>query len=425
MTSLRRWFLRFWGIHLATFVASLVLLGTLYGHFIDRTATLLLADIFETALKHLESKLADLPKDRWVGAIHQYQIEVGAPVHIRPIDDFQFSASNRKAIEHGEIVMLAESSTFLKRIEGSNVLITLGPIDYLSFLQRERWLEVAALTLLALILGIPAWMAMRPLQRGLRALDRAARDLSQGQLAHRIPALKPTPVDPVLLTFNTMAANLEALDRHKKDLLTAVSHELRLPIARLRYRLEWIKDTAPEAQTAIAECNGEIDALAGLVDELLHYSRLQQPEMRLNRQTLATQDWLEAAVRRVDLPPPLTLSVTYADDAPDHLNMDAAYLERAVVNLIGNAKRFARTHIAVRLERHEQQLRLIVDDDGPGIPEDQRQQILEPFARLDRQHAGYGLGLAIARQVMRWHGGDVLVETSPQGGARLILYWHQ
>ena len=104
---------------------------------------------------------------------------------------------------------------------------------------------------------------------------------------------------------------------------------------------------------------------------------------------------------------------------------DGHYLERAIQNLLVNAKKYARADIAVTLRLNARQWQIIVDDDGPGIELAWREKVLQPFYRLDasrnKQAGGFGLGLAIVQRVMQWHQGRVEISTAPQGGARFIL----
>ena len=98
---------------------------------------------------------------------------------------------------------------------------------------------------------------------------------------------------------------------------------------------------------------------------------------------------------------------------------------RDAVNLVQNAVKYANENIAIQIEEDDGVVSVVVDDDGPGIPEEEREKILQPFVRLasHKKKSGFGLGLAIVRRIMRWHKGQVLVEESALGGARFILRW--
>ena len=101
------------------------------------------------------------------------------------------------------------------------------------------------------------------------------------------------------------------------------------------------------------------------------------------------------------------------------------YLHRVLQNLVTNALRYAQSRIVMRVEESEDQVVIHVDDDGPGIPEHERERVFKPFARLDksrhRASGGYGLGLSIVKRIVDWHGGEIRVDESPEGGARFTV----
>ena len=104
---------------------------------------------------------------------------------------------------------------------------------------------------------------------------------------------------------------------------------------------------------------------------------------------------------------------------------DAVALRRVVANLIGNAVKFGRSSVAVAVRRAEGACEVVVEDDGPGIPEEERSAVFSPYYRVERSRnrrtGGTGLGLAIARQIAEAHGGTIVAEAAPAGGARLVM----
>ncbi|MGB1465512.1 MAG: sensor histidine kinase, partial [Alcanivorax nanhaiticus] len=104
---------------------------------------------------------------------------------------------------------------------------------------------------------------------------------------------------------------------------------------------------------------------------------------------------------------------------------DERYLHRVLQNLVTNALRYAGSSIVMRIESGDSQVVIHVDDNGPGIPEHERERVFKPFARLDksrhRASGGYGLGLSIVKRIVDWHGGEIRVEESPEGGARFTV----
>jgi two-component system sensor histidine kinase RstB len=173
----------------------------------------------------------------------------------------------------------------------------------------------------------------------------------------------------------------------------------------------------------------DLDELDNLIDSSLTYSRFEreQPELHLTPVELAP--WLEEQVeaQRI-LGRSLELSVdSSALPAGLRVELDLKSMPYAITNLLRNAIKYTRTKIAVSAQIDGERISVHVDDDGIGIPPEERQRVFFAFTRLDRSRdratGGYGLGLAIVRQVMEQHGGTATVDASPLGGARFTLCW--
>jgi two-component system, OmpR family, sensor kinase ParS len=173
----------------------------------------------------------------------------------------------------------------------------------------------------------------------------------------------------------------------------------------------------------------DVADLEALVDELLVLANLRQAPPYLPREVPARElvdevlrranDEMRATGRAIALEAPAEL--------PDSLTCDAKYLSRAVVNVLRNAVKYARTRVALSVERNGNRTVIRIDDDGPGVPPDQRQRLFEPFTRIEgsrgRDSGGVGLGLAIVKSVAEWHGGEARISDSPLGGARVSIIW--
>ena len=174
----------------------------------------------------------------------------------------------------------------------------------------------------------------------------------------------------------------------------------------------------------------DIEELDTLVDEFLTYANLEQgaPTIRFQRhnvedvvaQVVAEHLRLQSRVTIEHLPCKLS-------DRKQVSDIDQRYMHRAIQNLVGNACRYAENRIQVKFSASQDSCRVDVDDDGPGIPEDQRERVFTAFSRLDdsrtRKSGGYGLGLSIVQRIMYWHNGRVEVSHGPLGGARFSLIW--
>jgi signal transduction histidine kinase len=221
-----------------------------------------------------------------------------------------------------------------------------------------------------------------------------------------------------------MARRLQAALRSQRDLLHAVSHELRSPLQRIRFALDLLPyaKTPEDLGRRVGELQGDVDELDALVDELLTWSRVENGETSLQRvdvDVASVLDGVADAARRLRPEVEVRLEVL-----PLTASLDDSGFRRAVTNLVNNAVRYTDTRVVVSATLAGDRLTVQVDDDGDGVPEADRERIFEPFVRLDaarsRDTGGVGLGLAIVSRLAGDHGGAVHVEPSPLGGARFV-----
>ena len=221
-------------------------------------------------------------------------------------------------------------------------------------------------------------------------------------------------------------SNLQVVD-DQRDLMHAVAHELRSPIARISFALELIEDeySSPENRKLLKEMHDSIDELEALIKEILSYSRLSHGKMELNKESFDLINLLNSLTARLQsLYPQQSLEVLN-EDKEILINADRRLLERAIINLLRNAARFAKLNVNITIERWHESVKIIIDDDGVGIPPGKRERIFEAFTRLDpsrsRDSGGVGLGLAIVKKIVEKHQGKINVSDSPSGGARFIV----
>jgi two-component system OmpR family sensor kinase len=222
-----------------------------------------------------------------------------------------------------------------------------------------------------------------------------------------------------------MAGRIEGLLGAQRNLLHSVSHELRTPIARLEFALELLAAKTGDSAllTRIAAMEGDLAELNAPVGELLGMTRLDSVE-RLDAQAIDLPALLRECAGA--LPPAPAGLACVLDDAPAAIEGEARLLARAIGNLLRNAQKYAAGRIVLSA-RHcgVDQVEIAVEDDGPGIPAEERERVFEPFYRLDRSRdratGGFGLGLSIAHKAVALHGGTLRVEDSALGCARLVL----
>jgi signal transduction histidine kinase len=280
-----------------------------------------------------------------------------------------------------------------------------------------RFIWHVSLTLVAVIavsLVAVRW-ATKPLQQMAAAATAFAHDLDAAPL----PASGPTEVRRAAEAFNFMQQRLRQLVVERGRALAAVSHDLRTPLTRMRLRAELVDDPALQHKL-----NADIDAMQGMVNSVLAYlrgledaERMQPIDMDALLSSIVEDE--HALGRPVGMAQPVPGQPAAAPFAGK-----LSVLRRAVTNLVENGVAHG-GRVVVRLQDSASELRVVVEDDGPGIPVDALTRVTEPFVRLDSSRrldtGGVGLGLAIVRDAAAYHGGRLLLENRDGGGLRASL----
>ncbi|MBU2415325.1 MAG: ATP-binding protein, partial [Gammaproteobacteria bacterium] len=225
----------------------------------------------------------------------------------------------------------------------------------------------------------------------------------------------------------SMSSHIQRLLKVQREMINAISHELRTPIARLRFGLEVMKDEVDDnVAKTIEALEGDVEELNTLVDEVLTYGKLEAGSLALNFKEISISQLVGDILQHNHL---LLqhLSVEVNIDETDLVLADEHHLSRALQNLILNASKYAAGKIVITFSHDEERWQLDIEDDGPGIAFEDRDKVFIPFQRLDnsrtRASGGYGLGLAIVQRIAFWHGGAVLIDASESGGAKFSLIW--
>jgi two-component system osmolarity sensor histidine kinase EnvZ len=213
----------------------------------------------------------------------------------------------------------------------------------------------------------------------------------------------------------------ERIARHidqRTEMLAGVSHDLRTPLTRIKLQLAMLRETNPEARAEVSGLESDILEMEKMIDEYLAFARGQGGETPVPTDLSALlREIVESARKsgaplRLESEPNLTLP----------LRPNA--IKRCLTNLVNNALRYG-NKVEVRAQRVGESVEIMIEDDGPGIPPKSIEDVFKPFFRLDNSrnpnYAGAGLGLAIARDVARGHGGDITLQKSAMGGLRAIL----
>ncbi|CAI8711256.1 Histidine kinase [Pseudomonas sp. IT-196MI5] len=271
---------------------------------------------------------------------------------------------------------------------------------------------------------------LRPHWRDLERLKGAAERFGKGQLSERTQISPSSNIGSLASVFDTMAGDIENLLNQQRDLLNAVSHELRTPLTRLDFGLALaLSDDLPAAsRERLQSLVAHIRELDELVLELLSYSRLQNPGQLPEQVEVSLDEFIDSILGSVDeeLESPEIVIDVLLHGQLERFSLDPRLTARALQNLLRNAMRYCEKRIQIGVQVYVGGCEIWVDDDGIGIPDDERERIFEPFYRLDRSRdratGGFGLGLAISRRALEAQGGTLTVQASPLGGARFRLW---
>lgn len=281
---------------------------------------------------------------------------------------------------------------------------------------------LAGVPFLMVVSGLSAWWivgrSLRPVAEIRSRVDR----ISSARLHDRVPVPpNDDEIAQLARTMNAMLTRLEAGQTAQRRFVADASHELRSPLATLRASIE-VAQTDPSGQTwsGLGELmDSETTRLAHLVDDLLLLSKSDDRGIMLGEEDVDLDDILEQEAKRLN---EIRDHKVILDITPVRVRGDQRRLVQVVRNLADNAARHGRTRIALRVKEIDGWAVLQVDDDGQGVPAEDRERIFDRFVRLDasrsRDSGGSGLGLAIVREIVQAHGGTVVAGESPWGGAR-------
>ena len=435
--SLSRLFLSFYLLVMGSFVAvafvaDFVISSALKGITDDYTSRFMRGTIVL-----IEDTLFEKPRAEWPELLKELDSQFSYRLKIVDRWTLKLKPKQAEKLDAGDLVVDSDGDIIYHRLKQTPLILMVGPFTPDANADRPRAipydLRIRLLTwsLIGLFVAIVVWLWVRPVWRDLEALRKTAWALGEGHFERRAPEAKSSAFNLLTDTLNGMAERIQRLIASQKELSSAISHELRTPIARMRFALEMLAETPEkdERERLWQMMEEDLDELDELIESSLAYSRFEREQPEPHLQSVEFADWLDEEVESMRiLSRNLQLSIDTSALAPDQcVELDVKSMPYAITNLLRNAIKYARRRIMVSAEVVGRNVRVHVDDDGIGIPPEERQRVFTAFIRLDRSRdratGGYGLGLAIVRLVLEQHGGTAFADDSPLGGARFTLSW--
>jgi signal transduction histidine kinase len=305
---------------------------------------------------------------------------------------------------------------------GLELVMALGPDRYLGVRPRLRPPRQThpffmALVALAVLMAGASYPVARRITRRLETLEGGVARWGAGDLSHRVAVQGDDEVATLAASFNAAATQVESLVAQQRELLASTSHQLRSPLARLRMGIELVgEESDPERRARLLEsARRDVRDLDGVIEELLLIARADGRAPRRPFETVDLRALLEAEAARTG---------AVAHGGRVSLPGDELMLRHLVRNLRENAQRHAGGQgVEATVSATPEGVLLVVEDRGPGVPEEDRERIFAPFYQAPGANAGgTGLGLALVRQVAHYHGGRALVRPRDGGGSRFEVW---
>jgi signal transduction histidine kinase len=375
----------------------------------------------ESTFHLIESRLDAAPPDTYDDVIVAISSDLGVDVRLLSRDQVQINATTAHSLP--ALVDADGNTSYLHAAETLDAIIRLGPIAAPADSVLLDLLPPLFYISIFVVVGL--WL--RPLLRDIDIISSGAQRFAADYREPPSTAEQTTQLTALAKNLDEMAARLSAVLRSQKELIAALSHEMRTPLARIRFALAVMADGNDDKRRAqLAAMNDDVQEVDDLIASMLNYARLDHPDITMHWQNVPAVEWLEQIIGknqtesiRIDL---------HAEGVPDTVGMDPRLMELALSNLLVNATKYTSNTVHCSLGLMDKNFVLTVEDDGHGIPERERSTVFKAFTRIDdsrnRETGGYGLGLAVVARVAELHGGAANVDTSETlGGARFSIIW--
>jgi len=338
--------------------------------------------------------------------------ELGYPLRL---EEARGTAATRAEWRSGALFIVA-------RVTDTQGQVALGPVPY------GRAVEMSTVIALAIVIALlVALLATRSFLQRIASHEAAAKQMCDGDFGVKAQRQEGDALDGIGTSLNQLADRIGQLLSDERDLLRTVAHEVRAPIARMRFRVEKIQRKAGEESSKDADgLITDLEQVDSLFEELLTYVAFdefdhERPELQTTG--IPVIDAIERiAEEMTSASDSIEIEVSGAADAT--VSANSKLFDRAVTNLLLNAINYGGPLIRVEVREFAQEVVIDVQDSGPGIPEGDRPEVIKPFVRLStKKTKGTGLGLAIVSRIMRLHGGRLHILDAPDGGASVQLVW--
>ena len=286
------------------------------------------------------------------------------------------------------------------------------------FFPKER-VQASSIRIFALWITLPAFLLiavaiifLKNQTRPIINLAKASEKFGRGELFENFIPSGALEIRQAGYEFDRMRKRIIRHLNQRSEMLSGISHDLRTPLTRMKLQLAFVKD-----EKISEKLSNDITEMEKMLNEYLNFSSSRSVE---KTETFDLSELLETIVQKYE-------KKGIATDIPERVYLDGRknLIQRCLNNLIDNSIKYSEK-ILISLKKSANNITIIVDDDGPGIPKNERENVFKPFYKIDKSRgdskSSVGLGLSIASDIVRSHGGNILLETSPQNGLRIKIF---
>jgi two-component system, OmpR family, sensor kinase len=374
-------------------------------------------------------------------AAQQLSTQLNIALELLPLDDLAQSDAMHE-LHAGKILAASSNGDIIwyKRLAQTEQVVMLSiPVNDENESPFYRLLLIVFYLAIALVIYLWVW----PLSRDSKKLESQTRTLGKDGVPETLKISPTSTLYPLAQAFNHMAQRLRELIASHREMTNAVSHELRTPLARMKFALAMIEEEKlnDKDRRQLRSVEQDIAEMESLISALLAYAGFEQKTQQLKQTSGHMRDLLDELQLRFARRNPqhlqhhLHLEICDTTDNAEFI-CEWKLIETVLQNFINNAARYAKTRIRIELMQTQSEYIIAVEDDGPGIPANERERVFDSFVRLyyaeqdgdqtsgNSSTGGFGLGLAIVKRIMQWHHGTAqFVEPEVLGGARAQIRW--
>ena len=373
----------------------------------------------------------------YTSAAQQLSKQLNITLELLPLDDLAQSAAMHE-LHAGKILAASSNGNIIwyKRLAQTDQVVMLSvPVSD----DRESPFYRLLLIVFYLAIALAIYVWVWPLSRDSKKLEVQTRALGKDGVPETLKISPTSTLYPLAQAFNYMAQRLRELITSHREMTNAVSHELRTPLARMKFALAMIEEEKldEKSRRQLRSLEQDIAEMESLISALLAYAGFEQKTQQLKQTGGYMRDLLDELQLRFARHDQRNLQLEACDTSNNAEFMcEWKLIETVLQNFINNAARYAKTRIRIELMQTLNEYIIAVEDDGPGIPANERERVFDSFVRLyyaeqDDDHTsgnsatgGFGLGLAIVKRIMQWHHGSAqFVEPQTLGGARVEIRW--